>query len=262
MAATPTDWNPGAYARFRGLRLRPALDLLAQVPDLPPGDVVDLGCGDGAVAAPLRQRFPDRRLIGVDTSPAMLAQAAGYDAHVQADIADWRPATPPALIFSNAALQWLPDHPRLFPRLAGCLAPGGCLAIQMPRQFDAPSHRLLRDLAVALFPDRFAVDDPVRVASPAAYWSLLAPWGSLSIWETVYLQSLPPASGGHPVRRFTESTAMRPFLARLTPAEADRYLAAYDAALLAPYPLLPEGGALFPFRRLFLLLTRPAAPRP
>lgn len=69
------DWNPGAYARFRGLRLRPALDLLAQVPELPPGDVVDLGCGDGAVAEALRARFPDRRLVGVDASPAMLRVA-------------------------------------------------------------------------------------------------------------------------------------------------------------------------------------------
>ena len=253
---TQTDWNPGAYARFRGLRLRPALDLLVQVPDLPPGDVVDLGCGDGAVAGPLRQRFPDRLLLGVDASPAMLAQTKGYDATAEADIAGWHPDAPPALIFSNAALQWLPDHPGLLPRLAGLLAPGGCLAVQMPRQTAAPSHRLLREVAVALFPGRFAVEVPEPVAAPEAYWPLLAPLGALAIWETVYLQPLPPVADGHPVRRFTESTAMRPFVAQMTRAEAERYVAAYDAALLAPYPLLPDGGALFPFRRLFLVLMR------
>lgn len=256
MAAAQTDWNPGAYARFRGLRLRPALDLLAQVPDLPPGDVVDLGCGDGAVAGPLRQRFADRRLVGVDASPAMLAQASGYDTRTEADIARWQPDSPPALIFSNAALQWLPDHAQLLPRLAALLAPGGVLAVQMPRQFDAPSHRLLRSVAVALFPDRFLAEAPAPVAAPEAYWPVLAGLGAVAIWETVYLQPLPPAAVGHPVRRFTESTAMRPFLAEMTAAEAARYVAAYDAALLAPYPLLPDGGALFPFRRLFLLLTR------
>src|SRR5690606_14912631 len=79
-----SDWNPAAYSAFRSLRLRPALDLLAQVPDLPPGDVVDLGCGDGAAAGALAARFPGRRLVGVDASPAMLEKAAGYAAKMQA----------------------------------------------------------------------------------------------------------------------------------------------------------------------------------
>ena len=155
MIAQAKDWNPGAYARFRGLRLRPALDLLAQVGDLPKGDVIDLGCGDGAAAEALGLRFAGRRVVGVDSSPAMLDKAKGYGAKIRADIATWHPETPPALIFSNAVLHWLPDHARLLPRLAGLLAQGGVLAVQMPRQFLAPSHRFLRDIAVAMFPDRF-----------------------------------------------------------------------------------------------------------
>ena len=186
-------WDPSRYAAFRGLRLRPALDLLAQVPDLPPGDVVDLGCGDGAAAGPLAARFPGRRLVGVDASPAMLEQAAGYAVKVQADIADWRPEAPPALVFSNAALHWLADHDALLPRLAGLLVPGGTLAVQMPVNHMAPSHRFLRDIAQAMFPDRFdfAGYRP-PVATPAEYWALLAPLGALSVWETEYLQPLGP----------------------------------------------------------------------
>lgn len=252
------DWNPAAYAAFRGLRLRPALDLLAQVPDLPPGDVVDLGCGDGAAAGPLAARFPGRRLVGVDASPAMLEQAAGYAAKVQADIAEWRPEAPPALVFSNAALHWLADHDALLPRLAGLLAPGGTLAVQMPVNHMAPSHRFLRDIAQAMFPDRFdfAGYRP-PVATPSEYWALLSRFGALSVWETEYLQPLGPAAEGHPVRAFTASTAMRPFLDRLTAGEADRFTARYDEALDSAYPRLEDGGALFPFRRLFLILTRP-----
>ena len=75
MTERRSDWDPGAYARFRGLRLRPALDLLMQLGSPPAGDVVDLGCGDGAAAASLRTRFPKRRLVGVDSSAAMLAKA-------------------------------------------------------------------------------------------------------------------------------------------------------------------------------------------
>ncbi len=252
------DWDPAAYAAFRGLRLRPALDLLAQVPDLPPGDVVDLGCGDGAAAGALAARFPGRRLIGVDASPAMLERAAGYAAKVQADIAGWQPGSPPALVFSNAALHWLADHAALMPRLAACLAPGGTLAVQMPVNHMAPSHRFLRDIAQAMFPDRFdfAGYRP-PVAAPAEYWALLAPLGALTVWETEYLQPLGPEADGHPVRAFTASTAMRPFLDRLTAEEAARFTARYDEALDSAYPRLKDGGALFPFRRLFLILTRP-----
>lgn len=256
MSATgQTDWNPGAYAKFRGLRLRPALDLMAQVGDLPPGDVVDLGCGDGAAAGALATRFAGRRLVGVDASPAMLEQAVGYDALVEADIAAWQPDSPPALIFSNAALQWLGDHAGLMPRLAGLLAPGGVLAVQMPRQFDAPSHRFLRDIAQAMFPDRFdfrAWASPVQPA--AGYWQMLAPLGRVTAWESEYVQHLAAAPEGHPVRAFTGSTAMRPFVEKMTAAEAAAFAAAYDQALTAAYPLRTDGSALMPFRRCFFVL--------
>lgn len=253
---TAPDWNPAAYARFRGLRLRPALDLVAAVPDLPPGDMVDLGCGDGAAAGALRARWPGRRLVGVDASPAMLAAARGHDAVVQADIAGWVPDRPPALIFSNAALHWLDGHAALLSRLAGMLAHGGVLAVQMPRQFDAPSHALIRAVAQRLFPGRFEFAGWVApVAPPAAYWPILAPLGRADIWETAYLQHLGPVPEGHPVRAFTAPTAARPVLDRLDAAEAAAYLAAYDAALAEAYPLMPDGSALMPFRRLFLILA-------
>lgn len=256
----PSDWNPESYARFRGLRLRPALDLLAQVGDLPAGDVVDLGCGDGAVGPALRQRFGDRRLVGVDASPAMLARAEGYDLRTEADIAQWRPETAPALIFSNAALQWLDDHDRLLPRLAGLLRPGGMLAVQMPRQQDAPSHALMRQIAAELFPGRFDFTGwKPRNQAPEAYHRLLAPLGAVSLWQTEYLQVLAPTPEGHPVRAFTQSTGLRPFLDRMSAAETKEFLAGYDAALANAYPLQADGGALFPFRRLFFTLRIPTA---
>lgn len=254
-----TDWNPAAYAAFRGLRLRPALDLLAQVPDLPDGEVVDLGCGDGAAAGALAARFPGRRLVGVDASPAMLERASGYARTVLADIATWAPTQPVALIFSNAALHWLDRHDSLLPALVAHLVPGGVLAVQMPRNFDAPSHALLRQIAAELFPDRFEAKAEPPVQPARAYWRLLAPLGQVSAWETDYLQHLGPVTEGHPVRAFTQSTAMRPFLDRLDTAEAALFTARYDAALAGAYPLLPDGGVLFPFRRCFFVVQRPAA---
>lgn len=253
MSAKPqaNDWNPEAYARFRGLRLRPALDLLAQVGDLPAGDVVDLGCGNGAAAEALAARF-GRRLLGVDASPAMLAEAEGYDAKIEADIATWTPESPPALIFSNAALQWLPDHPHLIPRLAGMLAKGGWLAVQMPMQSMAPSHRFLRDIAASMFPALFdfaGYQPPVQRAEDYCVW--IRDLGEVNVWESLYVQQLAASDTLHPVQAFTRSTAMRPFLDKLTEPEAEAFCARYDAALAAAYPLQADGTVLFPFRRVF-----------
>jgi trans-aconitate 2-methyltransferase len=256
LSLTPkTDWNPETYARFRGLRLRPLLDLLMQVGGLPQGDIVDLGCGDGAAAGALKQRYPKHALNGLDASPAMLAKAKGYDRLIEADAATWHPDAPPALIFSNAALHWLPHHAVLMPRLARMLAPGGVLAVQMPRQYLAPSHRFLRDIAAALYPDRFDFNRYEAPVQPAqAYWQMLQGLGEVQAWGTEYLQRLDPVADLHPVHAFTQSTAMRPFVEKLTPAEAAAYAAAYDQALTSAYPVLPDGSCLMPFRRVFFTL--------
>lgn len=253
-----TDWDPARYGAFRDLRLRPALDLLAQVPEVPAGEVIDLGCGDGAVGPALVARYPTRCLVGVDASKAMLANAAlrrCYERVALADIADWQPEVPPALIFSNAALNWVADHAALMPRLAGMLARGGVLAVQMPRQGGAPSHRLLREVAEALFPGRVA-PPPSPVLQAGEYAELLLPMGVVRAWTTDYLQILDPVAEGHPVRAFTESTAMRPFVEGLGADERRAYVAAYDAALTKAYPALPDGRVLFPFTRVFFTLER------
>ena len=259
------DWDPARYGAFRDLRLRPALDLLAQVPDLPSGEVIDLGCGDGAVGPALAARFkPDHHLIGVDTSAAMLEEASLvtgrlggrlYSQLTQADIALWSAHMPPALIFSNAALNWLPDHAALMPRLAAMLARGGVLAVQMPRQGDAPSHRLLRQVAKEISSGR-DLPPPSPVLQAADYVELLLAFGEVKAWTTDYLQMLDPVDEGHPVRAFTESTAMRPFVAGLSPEEARTFVATYDAALAKAYPSLPDGRVLFPFTRVFFILER------
>src|SRR6185437_12843528 len=145
-----TSWDPTQYLRFSDERLRPALDLLAQVPLTAPARVVDLGCGAGNVTAILRRRFPDADVLGVDGSDAMLAkarEAAPGARFMQGDFATWTPDAPPDLIYSNAALHWVTDHETLFPRLVSLLAPGGVLAVQMPAMHDAPLRRLQLEVA-------------------------------------------------------------------------------------------------------------------
>lgn len=254
-----TDWNPETYERFRGFRLRPPLDLLGRIPELPEGDVIDLGCGSGAFGPALAARYPDRRVIGTDLSPAMLAKAeacGAYDALVQGDIATWRADDPAALIFSNAALQWLGDHQTLLPTLFSQLAKGGMLAVQMPHQNNAPSHCLWGELFASLFPGKPLPNLP-GLLEPHLYFRLLSPLGDLQMWETEYYQVLDPTAPGHPVRLFTESTFARAYLEGLNSDEQAKMVKAYDDVVEETYPQKENGTVLFPFRRLFFILTRP-----
>ena len=135
-------------------------------------------------------------------------------------------------------------------------ARGGVLAVQMPRQGDAPSHRLLREVAEGLFPGRFPAK-PAPVLKAGDYARMLLPLGEMRAWTTEYVQLLDPVPAGHPVRAFTESTAMRPYVQAMTGDEAAAYVAAYDLALAEAYPALPDGRILFPFTRVFFILERP-----
>jgi trans-aconitate 2-methyltransferase len=257
MARSTTVWNPTQYLRFANERLRPALDLLAQVPLDAPGHVVDLGCGAGNVTVVLRQRFSGAEVLGIDGSATMLekARATAPDCtFAQADIPTWQPQTAPDLIYSNAALQWVGEHDTLFPRLVSLLAPGGVLAVQIPAMHDAPIRTLQHDVA-ASGPWARDLHDLTEVARPIGtpefYWDLLRPiTASLDMWETIYLHA---PTGEDAVVQWASGSSLRPFLDRLPEAQRDAFRAAYADAVRPHYPRRPDGTTLLPFRRLFLI---------
>jgi trans-aconitate 2-methyltransferase len=260
------SWNPSQYLQYEDARLRPALDLLARIPLDRPESVVDLGCGPGNVAQWIARRWPDAQIEGVDGDAAMLAKAreatAGDDRYrwVQSDLAAWHPVRPPELVYSNAALHWLDDHRALFPRLLQAVAARGALAVQMPDNFGAPSHRELFDLAASAN-WRERLGGLVRaspVAAPAAYYEWLAPSASVQdIWSTEYLQRLPAREDGeHPVVAWMKGSALIPFTTALQADERAAFVAAYAARIERAYPRRTQGEVLFPFRRVFIVATR------
>jgi trans-aconitate 2-methyltransferase len=144
----PDAWNPAQYQRFKFERSKPFHDLLALCAPIPGGRAVDLGCGTGELTALLHARLGAQATLGIDSSPSMLAKAPpGPGLHFeQHDIAQFSGDTFD-LVFSNAALQWLPDHPRLIARVSALVAPNGQLAVQVPANHDHPSHVLAHALA-------------------------------------------------------------------------------------------------------------------
>lgn len=260
------DWNPALYRRFEDERTRPAAELLARVPLRRSTVVVDLGCGPGNSTELLAGRFDGARIMGVDNSAAMLASARERlpgAAFIEADIAHWSPAPgeAPDLLFANAALQWVPDHAALLPRLFGLLAPGGVLAVQMPDNWDEPSHHGMRE--VARDPAWAAqIGDAGRLRTPllglTRYYDLLAPLAAeVDVWHTVYQHRM---AGPAAIVEWLRSTGLRPFVDPLSEALRADFLAAYERRIDAAYPPRADGRRLLAFPRLFIVARKAENP--
>ncbi|MHB1473722.1 MAG: methyltransferase domain-containing protein [Dermatophilaceae bacterium] len=257
-------WNPHQYEKFTNHRQRPFADLTARVGASAPDTVVDLGCGPGPLTLALARRWPHARVIGVDSSAEMLDEARRNDSPgrvewVLSDAESWDPGQvtgPIDVITTNALLQWVPSHLELIPRWISALAPGGWFAMQVPGNFNAPSHTLLRKVA-AQSPHATELLARLRggetVGEPAAYTALLAGLGcDVDAWETTYQHILDPVGDqAEPVLEWTRGTAMLPVFDVLT-NEVDRahFVAEYGKALLQAYPR-QRFGTVFAFRRIF-----------
>ncbi len=252
-------WNPTQYLRFGNQRLRPALDLLARVPLDAPRNVYDLGCGPGTATVHIKARWPEASITGVDGSIPMLDRAREEYPDINwqhGDLREWQPSTTPDLLYSNAALHWLGEHDKLFPRLANLLTEGGVLAVQMPRNFGEPSHTTIFDTIRAhgwrerLLP--LLNETPTQ--PPAFYYDLLRPmFSNLDVWETQYYQAM---EGDRPVVEFTKGSFLRPILDTLSEEEASAFLNEYSERVGPSYPRRADGTTLLPFRRLFLIATK------
>lgn len=267
MGSRPS-WDPAAYGRFADERTRPFLDLVREVRVESPSLVVDLGCGHGPATMRLAERWPDARVVGVDSAESMLESARDLDEAdrvewVQADLREWDPASlgqAPDVVVTSSTLQWVPGHLDLVQSWVSALAPDGWFALQVPGNYDAPSHALMRDVAAthARAGELTAALDVPPVGEPATYLRLLVRLGcEVDAWETTYLHVLDPAGEDeNPVLTWVAATAMRPVLDLLEDdEERTAFVEPYGAALAEAYPRT-SAGVLFPFRRVFAVAHR------
>jgi len=251
-------WDPAVYRRFGSERSRPFFDLVARIGAGQPRAVVDLGCGPGDLTATLAERWPTARVTGVDSSPEMIAKAAAAGGPVEfqlGDVRDWSPGPEVDVLVTNATLQWVPGHQELLSRWARELPSGAWLAAQVPGNFGAASHRLLREVArsepFASVTGDLVRDEPVDDAAGYAA-RLTAAGAAVDAWETTYVHLLPDTGAEHPVLRWMEGTALRPIKAALAAGEWERFRATLGKRLAAAYPVR-DGVVAFPFRRIFVV---------
>jgi len=251
------SWDSDLYQKFASERTRPVVDLASRVELDAPARVVDLGCGPGSSTVVLARRWPRAALTGVDNSPTMLAAARRDHPQwhwIAEDIGSWQAETPVDVVFSNAALQWVADHGRVLPRLLDQVATGGALAVQIPANFDAPPHLLMRDLAASATWHSFFLTSPREwhVHATEFYYDVLAPRAArLDIWTTEYLHVLDSVDG---IVEWYRGTGLRPWLDALPNDDTRRrFLADYRTLLVPYFEPRTDGRVLFPFRRLFIV---------
>jgi len=253
-------WDPDVYLKFGGERTRAAADLLARVPLSAPNHVVDLGCGPGNSTALIASRYPNADLLGIDSDEAMLerARAAHVNARFEAgDFETWTPREAPDLIYANAALHWAAEPLTVAMRLFQAVAPGGALALQVPQNFDKPSHVEIRAAAQdGPWAEKLVgVFQPLLLAAQD-YARALAPLGAtLDVWSTAYLHIL---DGDDAVLKWISGSALHPYLARLNASERAGFEANLRARLKGAYPPESDGRTYFPFHRLFVIAAKGA----
>ncbi len=251
------SWSAAQYVKFEDERTRPVHDLVARITNTAVASAADIGCGPGNSTEVLRERFPVAHIIGLDSSPDMIAAAQkrlpGIAFEV-ADIRQWLPKQPFDVILANAVLQWIPGHETLIPALLERLSVGGGLAVQMPDNLDEPSHRLMREIAGA-GPWAAKLRDAAKARADrhdaAWYFRLLrAHVSRVDVWRTIYYH---PLAGAHAVVEWVKGTGLRPFVDPLDESEREAYLASYEAAIAEAYPAEADGTVLLPFPRLFFV---------
>ncbi|MDQ5987574.1 MAG: Trans-aconitate 2-methyltransferase [Syntrophus sp. SKADARSKE-3] len=250
-------WNPDLYLKYEDERTQPSRDLASRINISNPVNVIDIGCGPGNSTKVLKDRWPDADIIGLDSSPEMIAEATHTDPQVHwilADVVNWAPETEYTIVFSNAALQWIPDQENVIKKLFGCVRSHGALAIQVPANSKSPLHQaVLQVSARKEWRDIMKGCETLLTYNDVSfYYNLLSTLTErIFVWATTYYHIMENHQG---LMDWYAGTGLRPYLERL-PKKELRHLFQYQIleACRSDYPVQPDGKILFPFHRLFIV---------
>ena len=250
------SWDSRQYLKFQAERTQPAIDLAARIPLDCPERVLDAGCGPGNSTEVLHRRYPDTAILGIDSSEDMVEAAAKAHSGLEFRLMDAGGELSGLgafdVVFSNACLQWIPDHPRLLKRLAGLLRPGGALAVQVPMNQQEPIHRIISETVAGEKWSRYFPEPRVfYTLSPSEYYDLLSvEFSAVTLWETTYYHILPSKEA---VLEWYRGTGLRPYLELLPDGLQAEFEADIFRGIALAYPEQGDGKVLFRFPRFFFL---------
>jgi trans-aconitate 2-methyltransferase len=260
-------WEPGQYERFKKERSQPFHDLLRLVrPAAKPQRIIDLGCGTGELTLEMHRKLRAERTLGVDSSEAMLAKTNDLGGppsltFERADIATlagaWarEPKGRFDLVFSNAALHWLPAHEQLLAQITCAIAKKGQLAVQVPANHDHPTHTIAHSLAAE--PEfrgpLSGHTGKTHVLAPEEYARILNNLGYVDqhVRLVVYAHTLPSRED---VLEWVKGTLLTDYQARMPAPLFEGFLTRYRKLL---FKVLPnERPYFYPFKRILFWASK------
>ncbi|ANU52572.1 methyltransferase domain-containing protein [Acutalibacter muris] len=256
-----SGWNAQQYLKFKKERTQPAIDLAARIEYDAPAKALDVGCGPGNSTAVLKARFPGANVTGADYSGNMVETARkDYPEleFIKCDISAELDSLPHDydIVFSNACLQWVPDHPSLLPRLMGLLKPGGLLAVQIPMNYQEPIHKIIEaTVAQSPWTELIPYMRLFYTLSQEQYFDILSEVSTdFTLWQTTYLHRMPSHQA---IMDWYSSTGLRPYLdAAVSEAARDGFYQEVFSQVREQYPIQKKGEIIFRFPRFFFIAQK------
>jgi trans-aconitate 2-methyltransferase len=250
-------WNPDAYLKFEQERTQPSLDLLRRVELNNPKSIVDIGCGPGNSTHVLRDAWPGAKVIGLDNSKEMIDKArATYPHHewVLADAAEWESLEKYDLVFSNATLQWIPNHAMLLQHLFNMTSNNGAMAVQVPFNIESPLLQAIASVAesAAWRNLMHGCGEEIFYRGETYYYEIISKLSNrVDMWTTTYLHVM---ESHQSLIDWYSSTGLKIYLERVGNEEGKlKFTTDILKACKTKYPVQSNGKILFPFKRIFFV---------
>ena len=254
-----SDWNSEQYLKFKKERTQPSIDLANRLDIENPMRIIDIGCGPGNSTAVLKKRYPEAYVLGVDFSPNMIEKAMSehsdinfmiFDATKDFDKLDERFD----IVFSNACIQWVPNHKKLLADMMSILNPDGIMSIQVPMNFEEPIHKILTELVTV---EKWSGHFSERIfytLTESEYFDILSELTEhFEVWKTTYCHRMPSHRS---IIEWYKSTGMKPYLDVLNENEQEEFIADVMKELKKKYPIQKNGEIIFRFPRFFMLAKK------
>ena len=249
-------WDPDKYLQFKKQRTQPAIDLAMRVRKYSPKKIIDLGCGPGNSTDVLRHYFHSSKIIGIDNSKEMIDKAKSNYPDLKFEVCSATDITDKYdMIFSNACIQWIPEHHRLLPKLFDNLNKNGVLAIQIPINAEEP---LLKIMDETVREEKWGFNETLMETNaallPEEYFDILSSLtNEFDIWETVYYHNMPSVDS---MVDWIKGTRLRPYINGLSDESADMLLDTITKRAEKIYMVQKNGEIIFKFRRLFMTAVK------
>lgn len=255
-----SDWNNAQYLKFKKQRTQPAIDLASKIDTDMPSPIIDIGCGPGNSTAVLQKRFPNAEILGVDYSENMLERARKDHPtidfmQIDASADDWGLDRKFDLVFSNACIQWIPNHRKLLTKMVSVLNSGGKLAVQIPMNYEEPIHKIIGELSGGeKWRDKFNLPQIFHTLTVEEYYDILAEISSdFEIWVTTYCHRMKSHAD---IIEWYKGTGLKPYLDALKSEDKEEFLRDVYKDVENQYPLRQNGEVIFRFPRLFFTASK------